>query len=222
VITGTGGSCRRHPLDGSWSYFSTAPPDYDAKNLKTKFDAVYITSGRRPDDWMPTLDNSSAYALTETERARRHPLRLEQVLSKASGLTVISSTRRRSGLANGDDANIFTLGARLVATPVSTGTTTSKGLPIRRENGPNGPHARECGPPVARPQRLRWQRQPRLPLQDSHEQPGHLVFEYLSGDDPTRPERPRCRRALGRWPRERTLHLFLRRRDGREVRRLNN
>ncbi|MCU0785601.1 MAG: hypothetical protein MUF81_16470, partial [Verrucomicrobia bacterium] len=44
------------PNDGSWTFFlDSARLNFEAKEIKTKFDLIYICQTAHPDEWMPTL-----------------------------------------------------------------------------------------------------------------------------------------------------------------------
>lgn len=199
------------PLDGSWSYFlDSARVTYDAKNLKTKFDAVYINQRARPDDWMPTLDNSSAYALTEQNE---------------QGVILYGANRSIKGLgidgyfiykgddqelANGDDASIFTLGARLIGDWGAHWHYTVEGAYQFGE---------KMDPMVRTPVNAgnEWRDLDAFGgnasldylFRDSLNNQAHLVFEYLSGDDPDSTGSDEMFDVLwGRWPRWSELYIY--------------
>lgn len=199
------------PGDGSWSYFlDSARVTYDAKNLKTKFDAVYINQRARPDDWMPTLDNSSSYNLTEQNE---------------QGVILYGANRSIKGLgidgyfiykgddqefANGDDANIYTLGARFIGDPGVHWHYTVEGAYQFGE---------KMDPMVRTPVNVgrEWRDLNAFGgnasldylFKDSLNNQAHLVFEYLSGDDPDTPGQDEMFDVLwGRWPRWSELYIY--------------
>lgn len=199
------------PGDGSWSYFlDSARVTYDAKNLKTKFDAVYIYQRARPDDWLPTLDNSSAYGLTEQNE---------------QGVILYGSNKSIKGLqidgyffykgddqefANGDDANIYTLGARFVGDPGPHWHYTVEGAYQFGE---------KMDPMVRTPVNVAGQWRDMAAyggnasldylLKDPLNNQAHLIFEYLSGDDPDTAGTDEMFDVLwGRWPRWSELYIY--------------
>ena len=48
------------PDDGSWTFFlDSIRLTYEAKEIKTKFDVIYIYQNALPDEWVPTIGRSS-------------------------------------------------------------------------------------------------------------------------------------------------------------------
>lgn len=117
------------PGDGSWTYFfDSVRAGYEAKELKTKFDLVYIYQNARADEWLPTIDqpalHGTDYPLTEQNE--------QGVIAYASNKSIQNTTLdgyfiykrdnretfARSGTpyASGDNANMYTFGARWIGT----------------------------------------------------------------------------------------------------------
>lgn len=199
------------PGDGSWSYFlDSARLTYDAKELKTKFDGIFIYQQARPDDWMPTLDNSDPYGLTEQNEhgvilyASNKSLKNTQL----DGYFIYKSDDQE--FRNGDNADIFTLGAKITGTPAEHWSYSLEGAyqfgskmdpmvrtPVaantdRRDLDAFGANARVS-----------------YLFKDALNNQAHLIFEHLSGDDPDSTGRDEMFDVLwGRWPRWSELYIY--------------
>jgi hypothetical protein len=111
------------PNDGSWTFFlDSARMTYDAKELKTKVDVVYIYQNAKPDAWIPTLGTSSgntpsAYNLTEQNE--------QGVILYLSNKSVENMQidgyfiykRDDKEYSTGDNADIYTIGSKISGTP---------------------------------------------------------------------------------------------------------
>jgi hypothetical protein len=203
------------PLDGSWTYFlDSVRATFDAKELKTKFDVIYISQSARPDDWMPTLNANQSpdlpptYPLTEQNE--------QGVILYASNKSIENTTldgffiykHDDRELSNGDDANIYTVGARITGLPAEhwqyalegayqfgekTDPTIKVGT-LNRERDINAFGANA---------RLSYL------LRDPHNNQLHLVGEYLSGDDDSTDGKDEMFDILwGRWPRYSELYIY--------------
>lgn len=199
------------PGDGSWSYFlDSARLTYDAKDLKTRFDGIFIYQRARPDDWMPTLDNSSAYGLTEQNEqgvilyASNKSLKNTQI----DGYFIYKGDDQE--FRNGDDANIFTLGAKITGTPAEHWSYSLEGAyqfgekmdPMVRTPVPANTERRDLDAfgVNARVSYL---------FKDVLNNQAHLIFEHLSGDDPDSTGRDEMFDVLwGRWPRWSELYIY--------------
>jgi hypothetical protein len=199
------------PGDGSWTYFlDAARVSVDAKGIKTKFDAVYIYQSARPDEWLPTLDNSWGYSLTEQNEQGIILYASNKSLKNTTIDAYFAYKRDDQELANGDSGDIFTLGARgtgyfaehfhysiegayqfgekqdpTVRTPVNVGS-------LDRDISAFGANAKLS-----------------YLFKDKLNNQAHLIFEYLSGDDPDTPNDDEIFDVLwGRWPRWSELYIY--------------
>jgi hypothetical protein len=198
------------PGDGSWAFFLDAIRlTFEARDLKTKFDAIYIYQNARPGEWIPTFGNSTAYTLTEQNE--------QGVIFYVSNKSLKNTTldgyfiykRDTQEFANGDNADIYTLGARLTGTPAEHWQYSAEGayqfgkkqdptlqLPASntawRAIGAFGANAR-----------LTYLVNDRLNSQVQ------LIYECLSGDDPKTSGRDEMFDILwGRWQRWSELYSF--------------
>ncbi len=199
------------PGDGSWTYFlDSARATVDLKDIKTKIDAVYIYQNARPDEWIPTFDNSWNYGLTEQNEQGVILYASNKLLENTTVDAYFIYKRDDAEFANGDNADIFTLGARFagyfadrfhysvegayqfgekqdptVRTPVNVGAD-------ERDLSAFGGNAK-----------LSYLFKDRLNNQ------AHVVFEYLSGDDPdTTGDDEMFDILWGRWPRWSELYIY--------------
>ena len=113
------------PIDGSWTnHFDGLRVTLDAKSIKTKFDVIVLNQQARPGDRLPVLGNhrdhaGADYCLTEQDEtgvivyASNKSIKNVQIdgyfISKDD--TKVAST--------GDNAAIYTLGAKVSGTPTA-------------------------------------------------------------------------------------------------------
>jgi hypothetical protein len=111
------------PNDGSWTMFlDSIRVNYDAKNIKTKVDAVYIYQNARPDAWMPTLGESGDHTPVPYNLTEQNEQGVILYLSNTSvenmqldGYFIYK--RDDKAYSNGDNADIYTLGGKISGTP---------------------------------------------------------------------------------------------------------
>jgi len=210
------------PGDGSWTFFfDSVRVGYDAKDLKTKFDVIYLYQNAQPDAWIPTLGRSgnfyaggsrlAPYTLTEQNEQGV----IFNVSNKSLKNTQLDGyfiyKRDNKEYSNGDSANIYTLGARITGNPGAhwqyqvegayqfghkqdgmVGTKYVNSTTDWREIGAYGGNARLS-----------------YLCKDSLNNQFHLVGEYLSGDDPNTKGRDEMFDILwGRWPRTSELYIY--------------
>jgi hypothetical protein len=197
------------PLDGSWTYFlDSARVTYDSAELKTRFDAIGIHQRALANDWLPVLNSQQAALVEQNEQGvifyastRALPnLRLD-------GYFIYKQDERE--LTNGDDADIYTAGGK-IAGPV--GSRWSYSLEGAYQFGSkNDPMVRQ--PVVAAGRRSidAFGANARIThhFNDRLNNQAHLVYEYLSGDDPDSEGRDEMFDVLwGRWPRWSELYIY--------------
>lgn len=201
------------PGDGSWTFFlDSARLAYEVKEIKTKFDLVYIYQDARPNQFfsmdLPTIDKpvneGVPYGLTEqNERG---------VIVYASNKSLKNTTldgyfiykKDDQEFANGDNADIYTLGARFTglygdhwqpsvegAYQFGTKEDTILGTFAERDLSAWGMNAK-----------LSYLFKDRLNNQAS------VLFEYLSGDDPDTGDDEMFDILWGRWPRWSELYIY--------------
>ena len=117
------------PSDGSWTFFvDGARAVYDAKDIKTKFDVSYVSMHAYADEVIPTIGNSSSFSpagrytgYTLTEQDEQGTVlsigntSIENV--NLGGFFIYKNDTRVRGVANGDNADIYTFGGSISGTP---------------------------------------------------------------------------------------------------------
>ena len=211
------------PGDGSWTFFlDSIRATYNAQEIKTKFDLVYIYQNAYPDEWIPTLGRSSdnhvpgsaapaPYYLTEQNE--------QGVILYGSNKSVKNTQidgyfiykRDNKERPNGDNADIYTLGAKVSGTPAehwlysvegayqfgskqdaTVGTDYINSPTDWRSIGAYGANGK-----------LTYAFKDELNNQVS------LISEYLSGDNPNTKGRDEMFDILwGRWPRWSELYIY--------------
>lgn len=202
------------PLDGSWTYFlDSIRATYEAKELKTKFDLIYIYQNARPDELVPTLNAGQStpsepeYALTEQNE--------QGVIAYVSNKSVKNTTldaffiykHDDQELANGDNANIYSIGARITGLPAEHWQYSLEGAyQFGEKQDPTVRAAPDLERDIAA-----YGANARLSylFRDPLNNQLHLVGEYLSGDDNQTDGKDEMFDILwGRWPRYSELYIY--------------
>jgi hypothetical protein len=214
------------PGDGSWAFFlDSVRLTYDAADLKTKFDLIYIYQNAQPDEWLPTLGRSRDYFLTDQNEQGV----IFYVSNKSLKNTQLDGyyiykrdSQELPALPRGSNADIHTLGGRISGTPFEHWRYSVEGA---YQFG-------EKQDPTVRPVSAQWRdidafgANARLSylFNDPWNNQLHLSYEYLSGDNPGTPGRDEMFDVLwGRWPRfsEAYIYSYIQETGGR-VAQLNN
>ena len=196
------------PGDGSWAFFlDSVRLTYLANDIKTRFDAIYIYQNARPGEWIPTLGRSKDYGLTEQNE--------QGVIFYASNKSLKDVTldgyfmykRDAKEFANGDNADIYTLGARVTGLAAENWQYSVEG-------------AYQFGKKqdaTVRPLSADWRDIRAFGVntklsylcKDKWNNKVSLVYEYLSGDDPNTGGRDEMFDLLwGRWPRFSEAYIY--------------
>jgi hypothetical protein len=233
------------PFDGSWTMFlDSIRLNYDAKDLNTKFDLVYIYQNALPDEWIPTIGKSSEnvappvgssppaqkpYYLTEQDEqgvilyASNKSIKDTQV----DGYFIYKRDHRvdTSILPNGDDADIYTLGGKITGTPAEHWKYSAEGA---------YQFGQKKDPTVKTPVVLSAVNRDidafgvnaslSYLFKDRFSDQASLLFEYLSGDDPKTTGKDEMFDVLwGRWPRWSELYIYsFANETGGKIAQLNN
>jgi hypothetical protein len=208
------------PGDGSWTFFfDSLRATYDAKEIKTKMDVVYIYQNADPDQWMPTLGRSTdnyanglaprPYYLTEQiERGvivyfSNKSIKNAQVdayfIYKGDAKI---NTPVIGGL--GDNADIYTVGSKITGTPATNWAYSVEGAyQFGYKQDPSVGAAYTLSS-------TSWRRIDAFAakgkltylFRDKMQNQVSLVGEFLSGDDPSSKNKDEMFDILwGRWPR---------------------
>lgn len=197
------------PADGSWSYFlDAARVTYELKDIKTRFDTMYIYQSARPGEWLPTFDNSSDYNLTEqNEQGAALFITNKSIKDTAlEGFFVYKGDDQE--FANGDNADIYTLGGKLSGNP--GGGHWSYSLEGAYQFGTKqDPTVRGAGQLDRDISAYGANARVSYLFKDPLNNQAHLVYEYLSGDDPDTQDTDEMFDVLwGRWPRWSELYIY--------------
>lgn len=197
------------PLDGSWTYYlDSARVTYDLKSAKTKLDFIGIYQNAYADEWMPTINNQHVAVTEQDEQGGIFYASNKSIKNtQLDGYFIYKHDERE--LANGDDADIYTVGGKLTGTPAMHWSYSLEGAyQFGRKQDPTVKY------PVSATQmrdldafgangRLSYL------LRDPLNNQAHLVFEYLSGDDGGTTGKDEMFDVLwGRWPRWSELYIY--------------
>jgi hypothetical protein len=211
------------PGDGSWTFFlDSIRLGYDAKEIKTKFDAVYIYHNALPDEWIPTLGRSSQnrppgapadvpYNLTEQNEqgvilyASNKSVKNTQI----DGYFIYKQDDHINEIANGDDADIYTIGAKITGSFAEHWTYSMEGayqFGTKTDpywNNPSGLNTTEADiDAIGAKAKLSYLFKDKL-----NNQP-YLFYEFLSGDDPSTEEDEMFDVLWARWPRWSEMYIY--------------
>ena len=212
------------PGDGSWTfYLDSARVTYDAKDIKTKFDLMYIYQNPLPDDWIPTIGDAH-YSDSPRFPGADHPLteqREQGVVVYASNKSVknttidgyfiyknddpVAFTRRGASWTPGDNADIYTLGGKITGTPATHWQYSLEGAyQFGQKND------RILGVPMNRDiDAFGGKAKLTYLLKDKLNNQFFLGGEFLSGDDPNTTGKDEMFDVLwGRWPRWSELYIY--------------
>jgi hypothetical protein len=202
------------PGDGSWTYFlDSIRTSYELKNVQTKIDVIYIYQNARPDAWIPTIGESSdntsplgkkPYYLTEQNE--------QGVILYLSNKSVNNMQidgyfiykRDAKEMANGDNADIYTIGSKITGTPADHWSYSVEGAYQFGHKqdamvGADYVNSKEDWRDInayAGKVRVNYL------FKDQMQNQVSLVGEFLSGDDPNTKGTDEMFDVLwGRWPR---------------------
>ena len=216
------------PYDGSWTtFFDSIRLTCDVKDIQTKFDVIYIYQNALPDEWIPAIGRSSLnrhpspsvtgnapYWLTEqTEQGvifYGYNKSIEN--TEIDGYFIYKNDNRvhTDLLANGDNADIFTVGGKVTGNPFEHWKYSTEGAyQFGHKDDPTLLHD-DLGSSVNRGiDAFGVNSSLSYLFKDSLNNQASLVFEYLSGDDPKTTGKDEMFDILwGRWPRWSELYIY--------------
>jgi hypothetical protein len=223
--------CDGTPYDGSWTMFlDSIRLTGDAKDIKTKFDLIYIYQNALPGDWIPTMGRSSEnrhpspavpgaapYWLTEQNEQGV----ILYVYNKSVKNTEIdgyliykrdsheSTIRSPYGTALGDDAEIYTMGGKVTGNPFEHWKYSAEGA--YQFGHKQDPTVRTPWVEIGNRQIDAFGVNANLSylFKDKLNNQASFIFEYLSGDDPNTKGKDEMFDILwGRWPRWSELYIY--------------
>jgi hypothetical protein len=202
------------PGDGSWTFFlDSIRTTYELKEAQTKVDLIYIYQNARPDEWIPTIGESSdntsplgkkPYYLTEqNEQGVILYLSNKSVKDmQIDGYFIYKHDDKQ--FANGDNADIYTIGSKITGTPADHWSYSAEGAyqfgnkqdaTVQAAYVNSKTDWREISA-YAGKLRVNYLFKDQMKNQVS------LVGEFLSGDDPNTKGKDEMFDVLwGRWPR---------------------
>jgi Alginate export len=212
------------PGDGSWSFFlDSIRMTYDAKDIKTKFDLIYIYQNAEPDGTLPTI-GSASFRNPDTDLRTDYQL-MEQneqgVIAYVSNGSIPNTrvdgyfiykrdeqqTFEKLGAHSipGDNANIYTFGGKVTGAPWDHWQYSTEGAYQfgNKQDRISGVFADRDIDAYGGKLKLTYLFKDRWNDQLS------LVGEYLSGDNPNTKGKDEMFDVLwGRWPRWSELYIY--------------
>ena len=194
------------PSDGSWTLsFDSARLTYELPEVKTKLDLIFIQQNARPDEFLPTLQaHPDGYQLTEqNERGLVAYVSNKSIQNlQADGYFIYKHDERE--FANGDNADIYTVGGKLTGTPIPNWSYSLEGAYQFgwKEDRIGGVLANRDLDAYGAKAKLAYSFDDALKNQIS------LGGELLSGDNPNTPEDEMFDLLWGRWPRWSELYIY--------------
>ena len=206
------------PGDGSWTFFlDSVRTTYELKEAKTKLDVIYIHQSALPDEWIPTIGESSEntsplghrpYYLTEQNEQGVVLYLSNKSFNNAQidAYFIYKGDHRTDAkvIKNGDDADIYTVGSKITGTPAEHWFYSAEGAyqfgskqdPMVQAIYVDSPTARRDISAYGGKAKLSYLFKDKLQNQVS------LVGEFLSGDDPKTKGQDEMFNVLwGRYPR---------------------
>ena len=203
--------CDGTPGDGSWTLFlDGVRATLDAPAIKTKFDLFAIDQHAKPDAWLPIIGAKSTYGLAEQDERGLvlYASNKARPQAQVDGYFIYKKDTRF--FATGDNAEIYTLGAKLGGAPAPNWLYSIEGAwqwGWKQDPGVKVPvnvsGLRRDLQACALNARLSYS------FKDPLNNQVNLVGEYLSGDKPGTTDRDEMFDILwGRWPRFSELYIY--------------
>lgn len=204
------------PGDGSWTFFlDSIRATYQAPDIKTTFDVMYIYQNPRVNDWIPVFNNMridngrDVYLTEQTEQGVVLYGSNKSIKNTQVDPYFIYKHDNRE-LAIGDSANIYTLGAKITGTPAPHWKYSVEGA---YQFGDKEDSVRNQAGALVRDTRdldaFGVNSSLSYLFKDKRNNQLSLVYEFLSGDDEKTNDRDEMFDILwGRWPRFSELYLY--------------
>jgi hypothetical protein len=197
------------PLDGSWTYFlDSLRVTYEAKEIKTKFDLIGIEQRAYADEWMPVLNNKHATLVEQNEEGIIFYVSNKSLANtQIDGYFIYKNDEREDSIPNGDNADIYTVGAKVTGQLAKHWSYSVEGG--YQFGSKNDPTVRDVVPGRRDLEAFGANGRLSYSFLDRLNNQAHLVYEYLSGDDPGTPDTDEMFDVLwGRWPRWSELYIY--------------
>ncbi len=202
------------PGDGSWTYFlDSIRTSYELKEAQTKVDVIYIYQNAKPDEWIPTIGESSdntsplgkkPYYLTE-QNEQGVILYLSNKSVKDMQIDGYFIYKRDSKeFVNGDNADIYTIGSKITGTPAEHWSYSVEGAYQfgHKQDAMVGAGYVNSTTDWRQIDAYAGKVRVNYLFKDQMQNQVSLVGEFLSGDDPNTKGKDEMFDVLwGRWPR---------------------
>jgi len=202
------------PGDGSWTtYFDSVRFTSEAKDIKTKFDVIYINQKAVPDEWLQTAGRATSYPVTDQneEGAILYVSNKSIQNTQVDGYFVYKSDKRATFMVAGvpktpgDNADIGTIGGKITGTPNANWQYSLEGAYQfgSKYDRISGVFARRDISAYGGKGKITYL------LKDDMNNQFILSGEVLSGDDPKTTGKDEMFDVLwGRWPRWSELYIY--------------
>lgn len=215
------------PGDGSWTFFlDSARLTYDAKELKTKFDLIYIYQSARPDEAFPTIGSARYSDPPRGFMGTDHYVTEQNeqgIVVYASNKSVKNTTidgyfifkrddqetlmSRGALVSSGDNADIYTLGSKITGTPAEHWQYSIEGAYQFGEK--QDPTVKPVSTLSRDINAYGGKAKLTYLAKDKLNNQFFLAGEFLSGDDPSTTDKDEMFDLLwGRWPRWSELYIY--------------
>ena len=211
------------PGDGSWTfYLDSIRGTFEAKDIKTKFDLIYIYQNAKPDEWLPTIGSDrfrdpDGHFRTDYQLTEQNEQGVIAYISNASipqakldGYFIYKRDdrqtfdRRGANTVFGDNANIYTFGGKATGTPIDHWQYSAEGAYQfgNKQDTILGTFADRHIDAYGGKLKLTYL------FKDDWNDQLSLVGEYLSGDNPKTGKDEMFDVLWGRWPRWSELYIY--------------
>ena len=211
------------PADGSWTFFlDSIRLTADAKDIKTKFDLIYIYQNAKPDYWLPTIGSANTWNVDHNGRTDYQLMEQNEQGAivyvsnssikdtKIDGYFIYKRDNNQTFLKYntttlyGDNANIYTIGGKITGTPEEHWQYSVEGAYQfgSKEDKISGVFAQRDIDAYGAKTKLTYLFKDHFDCQLS------LVGEVLSGDNPKTGRDEMFDVLWGRWPRWSELYIY--------------
>ena len=205
------------PQDGSWTFFlDSIRLNYNAKDIATKFDVVGICQSARPDAWMPVFGNAQSdapnpYILTEQNEVGAIVYFSNKSIKNTQVDGYLIYKHDSKEVANGDNADIYTLGTKISGTPSDHWAYSLEGAYQfgSKQDGTVGAAYVNSKTDWRTIAAYGVNSKVTYLCKDDLNNQFSFIFEALSGDDPNTKGKDEMFDVLwGRWPRWSELYIY--------------
>ncbi len=201
------------PGDGSWTFFlDSVRLGYELTDIKTKLDVIVIQQSARPDEWLPTIGDSSDYTLTEQNERGVVLYGSNKSIEnmQLDGYFIYKHDDRERFVIQGnpstpgDNGDIYTIGGKVTGTPTEHWFYSAEGAYQfgQKEDRIFGVDDTRDISAYGGKAKLTYL------LKDKLNNQFHLMGEFLSGDDPKTGKDEMFDLLWGRWPRWSELYIY--------------